>query len=46
MRKFLIRVFIKDYENVKNAKVRERYGILAGVVGIITNLILSASKSL
>jgi cation diffusion facilitator family transporter len=44
MRKFLIRVFIKDYENVKNAKVRERYGILAGVVGIITNLILSASK--
>ncbi|MDD4564471.1 MAG: cation diffusion facilitator family transporter [Eubacteriales bacterium] len=44
MRKFLIRTFIKDYEKVKNVRVRERYGILAGVVGIITNLILSASK--
>ncbi|MDD2190718.1 MAG: cation diffusion facilitator family transporter [Eubacteriales bacterium] len=44
MRKFLIRTFIKDYENVKDPKVRENYGKLAGIVGIVTNLILSAAK--
>ncbi len=44
MRKFLIRTFIKDYENTKDPGVRERYGKLAGVVGIVTNLLLSASK--
>lgn len=44
MRKFLIKTFIKDYENIKEPKVRERYGNLAGAVGIVTNLILCASK--
>jgi len=44
MRKFLIRTFIKDYKNVKDPKVRENYGKLAGLVGIITNLFLCASK--
>jgi cation diffusion facilitator family transporter len=44
MRKFLIRTFIKDYENVKDPKVREKYGKLAGAVGIFTNLILCVSK--
>jgi cation diffusion facilitator family transporter len=44
MRKFLIRTFIKDHENTKDPKVRERYGKLAGLVGIATNLLLSASK--
>lgn len=44
MRAFLIKTFIKDYENIKNPKVREAYGKLAGVVGIITNLFLCVSK--
>jgi len=44
MRRFLVKTFIKDYENVKDPKVREKYGKLAGVVGIITNLILCVSK--
>ena len=44
MRKFLIRTFIKDYENTKDPIVRERYGKFAGVVGIVTNLFLCVSK--
>jgi cation diffusion facilitator family transporter len=46
MRKFLIRTFIKDYKNIKDPKVRENYGKLAGLVGIITNLFLCVSKIL
>ncbi|HML35808.1 MAG TPA: cation diffusion facilitator family transporter [Bacillota bacterium] len=44
MRKFLIRTFIKDYENTKDPKVRESYGKLAGLVGVVTNFLLSVSK--
>lgn len=44
MRRFLVRTFIKDYENVKDPKVREQYGKFAGIVGIITNLFLCVSK--
>ena len=44
MRKLLIKTFIKNYEDVKNPKVRESYGKLAGVVGIISNLLLCILK--
>lgn len=44
MRKFLIKRFIKNYEDVTEPKVRESYGKLAGIVGIISNLILCLSK--
>lgn len=44
MIKFLIRKFIKDYENVEDKYVRERYGVLSGVLGIICNLILFTLK--
>ncbi|MGI6732228.1 MAG: cation diffusion facilitator family transporter [Anaerovoracaceae bacterium] len=44
MGKLLIKIFIKNYENVTDIKVRERYGLLASLVGIITNSILSAFK--
>jgi len=44
MRKFLIRTFIKDYENIKDPEVRTKYGKLAGAVGIVTNLILCIAK--
>lgn len=40
MTNLLIKIFIKDYKNIKNVKVRESYGKFAGVVGIITNLLL------
>lgn len=42
--KFLIRTFIKDYTNVKNHKVRDAYGYLGGIVGIVLNVTLSALK--
>jgi len=41
---FLVKFFIKDYTNVKNPKVRARYGRLSGVTGIVLNLLLSAGK--
>lgn len=44
MRKFLIKTFIKDYQNTKDPEVRLKYGKLAGVVGVATNLFLCASK--
>ncbi|SFU38170.1 cation diffusion facilitator family transporter [Butyrivibrio sp. M55] len=41
---FLAKFFIKDYTQVKNAKVRQQYGVLSGAVGIFLNLILFVSK--
>ena len=44
MYRFLIRTFVKDYENTKNPRVRTAYGKLAATVGIITNVILCVFK--
>ncbi len=44
MTNLLIRLFVKDYEKTENGKVRERYGTFSGIVGIITNLLLSGIK--
>ncbi|QIB67882.1 cation transporter [Aminipila butyrica] len=44
MNTFLFKTFIKDYENVKDSTVRERYGLLAGAVGMISNVILCVMK--
>ena len=41
MTDFLIRTFIKDSENINNRVVRRSYGAMAGIVGIICNIILS-----
>ncbi|MFD3155784.1 cation diffusion facilitator family transporter [Haloimpatiens sp. FM7330] len=41
---FLISHFIKDYRNTDNDKVRQSYGYLGGIIGIITNLLLSSIK--
>ena len=41
---FLAKFFIKDYTQVKNAKVRQQYGVLSGAVGIFLNCILFVSK--
>ena len=40
----LAKLFIKDYKNVNEPKVRNAYGILATVVGLICNVILCAAK--
>ncbi len=42
--KFLISKFIKNSEDINNKKVRDAYGYLGGLVGIIVNLILFATK--
>ena len=44
MSSLFVRLFVKNYDDVKNPRVRGRYGSLAGVVGIVCNLILSALK--
>ena len=40
----LLKRFIKDYDKTKNPEVRTRYGVFAGIVGIISNLILFLAK--
>ena len=44
MSNWLLKTFVKDYDNVTNSKVRTAYGVLASVVGIICNVILFAIK--
>lgn len=44
MIQFLIRKFIPNPEDVNDARVREAYGILSGVVGIVCNLFLFGVK--
>ena len=44
MRKLLLKLFVKDYQNTKDPVVRAKYGTLSGIVGIISNLILCAIK--
>ena len=43
MTKFLIKLFIKD-KDVKNPKVRTKYGTLSSLTGIVVNFILSITK--
>lgn len=40
----LKKLFIKDYKNVDNPQVRNQYGTVAGIFGIVTNLILFLIK--
>ena len=40
----LVKTFIKDNENIENEDVRNKYGYLAGIVGIIANFILFGVK--
>ncbi len=44
MGKLLIKIFVKNSEDVKDPKVRENYGKFAGMVGIISNLLLCGMK--
>ena len=40
----LARLFIRDYKDVNNERVRKQYGILSSIVGIVANTVLSLSK--
>jgi len=44
MTNLLPRLFIRDYQNIENPAVRSAYGKLAGLVGIVCNILLCAAK--
>ncbi len=44
MTQILVKLFIKDYQNVENAKVRAAYGVLSSIVGIVCNVLLFGVK--
>ena len=44
MTNFLLRRFVPDYQDTANPAVREKYGNLAGIVGIVCNVLLFAGK--
>ena len=46
MGNLLFKTFIKNYEDVKDPKVRDDYGKFAGIVGIISNAVLCVMKIL
>lgn len=46
MTDFLVRHLVRDYKNVQDPAVRERYGVLSGGLGIFLNLLLSLGKFL
>lgn len=42
--KFIRKFFIKDYQDTQNPKVRFRYGLVAGIFGIMSNALLCVFK--
>lgn len=44
MTKLLLRLFVRNYQDTQTPKVRSAYGKLAGVVGIVCNVLLFAGK--
>lgn len=44
MTNFLIRRFVPRWQEVRDAGVRQRYGLLGSVTGILVNLLLFAGK--
>ncbi len=46
MTNLLIKLFIKDYKNIKNENVRKKYGELGSFVGICSNILLFLIKLL
>lgn len=44
MIKVIIKKFVKNHEKVEESTVRESYGILAGVIGVICNIFLFGVK--
>ena len=46
MTEFLVQRLIRDAQNTEDPSVREAYGRLAGIVGVVCNVLLSAGKLL
>lgn len=46
MTDFLCKTFIKNYQDTKDPSVREAYGKFAGIIGIISNILLCLGKIL
>lgn len=46
MIKFIVKHFVKDYENTEDKTVREHYTVLGGILGAICNVILFLVKLL
>ena len=46
MTKLFKKLFIKNYQDVENPVVRVAYGIAAGALGIVANVVLFAIKLL
>ena len=44
MTSLLIRLFVRDHENLKDKAVRRAYGTMTSIVGIIINIFLFAGK--
>ena len=44
MQKLLVKLFIKNYKNTSDPKIRGKYGTLSGIVGIISNILLCSIK--
>lgn len=44
MTNLLVKLFVKNRDDLKNPEVRRAYGTLASVVGIVLNLIIAAAK--
>lgn len=44
MTKLLVKLFIKNSDQTQDAGVRQKYGILGGIVGIVCNLVLFTAK--
>jgi len=44
MTRLLLQLFVRDYENTEEPRVRAAYGRLSGLVGILCNLLLFAGK--
>ena len=46
MTDFLVKRFVKDYEKTDDIKVREKYGMLSSITGIVCNILLFVIKYL
>lgn len=44
MTDLLLKIFIKNSDDTDNPKVRQKYGMLSGIVGIVCNVILFVTK--
>lgn len=41
---FLVKKFVKDYQNTTDNQVRGRYGMLSSIVGIVCNILICTAK--